>query len=153
MKNNINKKLLEELSYKSRKDGIEKVVAGAVIFFKDNKILLLERLPNEFKGGLVELPSGNIEADESIINGLKREVKEETDLDVLKVEKYVGFFDYFSSSGKKVRQFNFVSSVSFGKVKINPLEHTRFFCVDPLGKEFKLLNISLETKEAIKKSL
>lgn len=152
-KNNIDNKLLEELEVKLKEDGIQKVVAGAVVYSSEEKILLLERTPDEFKGGLVELPSGGVDQGESIIEGLVREVKEETGLDVSEINRYLDSFDYQSSSGKKARQFNFVVSVQSGEVKINPSEHSRFHLVNPTSDELQGLNISEKTREIIRKSV
>jgi 8-oxo-dGTP diphosphatase len=151
--NNIDNKLLEDVDAKLKGDGIQKVVAGAVIFFRDGKILLLERIPEEFKGGLVELPSGGVDLGESIIDGLVREVKEETGLEVTEINRYIGSFDYQSSSGKKTRQLNFAISVQSENVRISPLEHSQFHIVDPNGEDFQALKISEETKRVIHKSL
>jgi len=152
-KNNIDKKLLDELETKLKEDGIQKVVAGAVISFSDGKILLLERTPDEFKGGLVELPSGEVDQGESVIEGLVREVKEETGLDVSKINQYLGSFDYQSSSGKKARQFNFAISVQSEEVKINPSEHSQFHLVNPISDELQGLNISEKTRDVIRKNI
>jgi len=151
-KNNIDSKLLEELDAKLREDEIQKVVAGAVISFTDGKILLLERTPNEFKGGLVELPSGGVDQGETIIDGLVREIKEETGLEVFKINRYIESFDYQSSSGKKARQFNFSVSVRPGEVQINPSEHSRFYIVNPKDDELQKLNISDKTRDVIRES-
>lgn len=56
-----------------------------VIITKDNKILLLQK-----RNGKFELPGGHIEVGESAINGAKREVKEETGLDVMNLKKITG---------------------------------------------------------------
>jgi len=53
-----------------------------VIITKDNKILLLQKT-----NGKYELPGGHIEVGESAIDGAKREVKEETGLDVINLKK------------------------------------------------------------------
>ena len=53
-----------------------------VIITKDNKILLLQK-----KNGKYELPGGHIEVGESAIEGAKREVKEETGLDIINLKK------------------------------------------------------------------
>lgn len=53
-----------------------------VIITKNNKILLLQK-----KNGKYELPGGHIEVGESAINGAKREVKEETGLDVINLKQ------------------------------------------------------------------
>lgn len=153
MPNKIEPSLAGELSRKMKENGIQKVVVGAIIFMRESEVLLLERLPNEFKGSLVELPSGSVDADESIEDALLRETKEETNLDISDIGKYVGHFDYQSSSGKKVRQLNFVVSVYPGEVKVNPAEHTRFLFVNPESQDFQTLNISEETKEAVLSSM
>ncbi|MFZ2310759.1 MAG: NUDIX hydrolase [Patescibacteria group bacterium] len=130
-----------------RKDGIQKIVAGAVIVFENNKILFLERATGEFKEGLIELPSGGINDDETIIQGLIREVKEETGLNVVSVTDYLGYFDYLSKSGRKTRQFNFKVITEPGEIKINPIEHSHFL----ISSDLDILNISEEVKKILKK--
>lgn len=53
-----------------------------VIIIKNNKILLLQK-----RNGKYEIPGGHIEVGESAINGAKREVKEETGLDVINLKQ------------------------------------------------------------------
>jgi len=58
---------------------------GAMAFIeRDGKILIARRHPNHPNGdgGLWEMPSGRLEAGESLERGLLREVREETHLDV-----------------------------------------------------------------------
>ena len=97
----------EKIEIKARQDGIVKRVAGAIITNEVGKILLLQRPLNDFMGGILELPSGNVEAEKTINQGLVREVKEETNLDTKSIGVFINSFDYLSSSGKKSRQFNF----------------------------------------------
>jgi 8-oxo-dGTP diphosphatase len=138
--------LLEQLKNKAQEDDIQKIVAGAVIIL-DNKILLLERANGEFKEGLIELPSGGVNDNETIIQGLIREVKEETGLKVISVTDYLGYFDYLSKSGRKTRQFNFKVITEPGEIKINPIEHSRFL----ISNDFNGLNISEEVKKILTK--
>lgn len=140
-------KLLEQLKNKAREDYIQKIVVGAVIVFETNKILFLERAAGEFKEGLIELPSGGVNNDETIIQGLIREVREETGLDVASVTDYLGCFDYLSKSGHKTRQFNFKVITEPGEIKINPLEHSRFL----ISSDLNGLNISKEVKKILNK--
>lgn len=87
--------LMEE----SKIDHIQKIVVGAIIYH-NNKILILKRNADDFMGGIYELPSGNLEKDESIDCGLKREILEETNLHIKSIDAYLGSFDYLSSSKK-----------------------------------------------------
>ena len=97
----------EKLEKKARIDEIVKLVAGAIILNQENEILFLKRREDDFMGGILELPSGVVEKGEKINEGLEREVKEETNLDIDKLGIFVNTFDYLSSSGKKSRQFTF----------------------------------------------
>lgn len=63
-------------------------------------------------GGIWELPSGKVEPGEPLGQALIREVKEETGLHVIRIDRYLGEFDYQSGSGKKSRQFNFAVNVT-----------------------------------------
>ena len=141
---------IAELKEQADRDGIQKLVAGAIII-RDQKVLLLRRAKGEFMEGLVELPSGAIEADEDIITGLIREITEETSLEVDSVENYIDSFDYLSRSGKKTRQLNF-SVKTTGDIKINPTEHDYFFWADPKGSEIQSTNLSEEVKQSIRKA-
>ena len=103
--------LYELLIRKGKQEGIVKNVVGAIILNEKNKVLIMSRKTDDFMGGIDELPSGNMEKGENIYDALIREVKEETNLDVVNVKSYIGSFDYISGSGKKVRQYNFVLDV------------------------------------------
>ena len=97
----------ENIEIKAKQEEIVKRVAGAIITNVVGKILLLQRPLDDFMGGILELPSGDVEAGEAINQGLVREVKEETNLDTRTIGMFINSFDYLSSSGKKSRQFNF----------------------------------------------
>jgi 8-oxo-dGTP diphosphatase len=103
--------LLEELHAEAERDGVQQLVVGAVVQH-DGKVLLLQRPEDDFMGGIFELPSGKVEAGEALDAALKREVTEESGLDVTAIRDYLGSFDYTSGSGKKSRQFNFAVEVA-----------------------------------------
>ena len=103
--------LYELLIRKGKQEGIVKNVVGAIILNEKNKVLMMSRKTDDFMGGIDELPSGNMEQGENIYDALVREVKEETNLDIVNVKSYIGSFDYISGSGKKSRQYNFVLDV------------------------------------------
>jgi len=113
----------ENLKEKAQRQGVQRFVAGAVII-RQGKFLILKRKQGDFLSGLWELASGKLEENETLIEGLKREVEEETGLKVEKVLKYLSDFDYVSGSGKKTRQFNFLVEVGEGDIKLS--EHEDF---------------------------
>lgn len=98
--------LIEDLTTEAEGDGIQQLVAGAVVEH-DGRILLLRRPGDDFMGGIWELPSGKVEPGESLDRALAREVEEETGLRVTGIGRYLDSFDYRSGSGKHSRQFNF----------------------------------------------
>ena len=100
MQSNIDPTIIQQLLTDSQKDGVQKLVVGAVIY-KDSKFLLLERVLSDSMGGLVELPSGTVESGEGLLTALAREVQEETGFIVTSVLEYLGSFDYTSGSGEK----------------------------------------------------
>ncbi|MEU3283375.1 NUDIX hydrolase [Streptomyces antibioticus] len=102
--------LLGDLLHAADADGITKHVVGAVIPNAEGKVLLLHRVADDYLGGLWELPSGGVDAGETLAEALQREVAEETGLRVTAIGSYLGHFDYLSKSGKKTRQFNFTAT-------------------------------------------
>lgn len=151
IKSNIDNITIQKLLDRALKDGIQKIVAGAVIKY-NNKFLLVERAPCDFLGGLVTLPSGSVGVGENLLQALAREVKEETNLVVTAIIAYLGSFDYSSSSGKKVRQFNFLVETQSGDIKLDLNEHCRYYLLIPSDKEFSKLNISDGTKTILLKA-
>ncbi|HEX5494844.1 MAG TPA: NUDIX domain-containing protein [Mycobacteriales bacterium] len=102
--------LFEQLTSEASDDGVQQLVVGAVIHH-DSRVLLLRRPEDDFMGGIYELPSGKVE-DEAVDDALRREVKEETGLDVVSIRYYLGHFDYMGGGGKRSRQFNFAVDVA-----------------------------------------
>lgn len=124
-----------ELIKAATDDGIERLVVAALLVRK-NKVLLLRRKPEEFMGGMFELPSGKVEQGETLTGALKREVKEETGLTIQTVQDYLGNFDYQSGSGKSTRQFNYSVTVSPGKPVLSLMEHDKYLWISPEKKDF-----------------
>jgi 8-oxo-dGTP diphosphatase len=121
--------LFTQLADEAQREGVPKLIVGAVIS-DGNDVLLLKRPQDDFMGGIYELPSGNVEPGETLDTALRREVKEETGLDVETITSYLGSFDYTSARGKKSRQFNFTTSV----VATEPLrlqEHDAYLWAAP----------------------
>ncbi len=140
--------LINELVDKARGDNIDGLVAGGSII-SNNKILIVKRTDDDFLGGIYELPSGGIEAEESVIEGLKREIFEETNLQV-KIGEFINHFDYKSAAGKTKRQFNFIlTPTDPTKLELSE-EHQNYAWIK--GEEIDNYEITRSVKEVIKKS-
>ncbi|MBJ7534554.1 NUDIX domain-containing protein [Rhodomicrobium vannielii ATCC 17100] len=147
----INAEAIERLRQEGERDGIQKIVVGAIIE-RDGKVLILRRSPKEFLAGLHEIPSGTVEPDEGLLAALSREVHEETGLAVIGVRRYVKAFDYLSGSGRRTRQFNFLVETDDGEIRLNPAEHDEAIWAIPETAEFAALNLSSETRACILRS-
>lgn len=148
MQSDVDQNTLEQLVADSQKDGAQKLVVGAVIQ-RDGKFLLLERVPSDFMGGLVELPSGTVDAGEDLLTALAREVREETGLAVTSVVAYLGSFDYTSGSGKKTRQFNFFVETAPSEIKLDPAQHRAYHLAALSDTVLDVMNISDATKSVL----
>ena len=73
-------------------------IACCLVFDKDNRLLLLRRHTDDLGGGLWALPGGKQEPGEAPISTVVREVKEETGLDLHKVE-YLGLHELIMPHG------------------------------------------------------
>ena len=131
--------LYELLIKKGKQEGIVKNVVGAIILNEKDEVLILSRKTDDFMGGIDDLPSGNMEQVENIYEALVREVKEETNLDVVNVKSYIGSFDYISGSGKKARQYNFVLDVKNTR-NIILTEHDKYnwLAIEEIRKRSKI---------------
>lgn len=153
IKNFVPETVLAELLNQANLDGIQKIVAGAAII-KDGKILLLKRASTEdFLPDLIELPSGGVESGETLIEGLTREVLEETGLNIVSIDKYVDQFDYTSKSGRKNRQFNFLVTTEDAPIILNPDEHQEFIWSTGEKTILDQMNISSHSRKSVENAL
>ncbi len=102
-------------------------ITACAFLHKNGKLFIAKRADTKkFLPGKFELPGGNIEFGEDIIAGLKREFKEELDLDII-----VGnpFYAYTYVSGDKhVIEVDYYAELADPNVeiKLNPEDHSEF---------------------------
>ncbi|KAH7369606.1 NUDIX hydrolase domain-like protein [Rhexocercosporidium sp. MPI-PUGE-AT-0058] len=107
------------------------IASGALIFSPSNKILIIQRAPNDSAPNKWEIPGGGVDTDDAtILHGVAREVFEETGLNVTHIKRLVGSgegFAFMSSRGLRIVKFAFeVEVVSGEEVKLDVKEHQKF---------------------------
>ncbi len=90
-----------------------RTVASAVIPYEGKFVYVKTK-----KDGLWGLPAGKLNPFEEIQSGLVREVKEETNLQVI-AKNFLGVWDFKSSRGNPISNRVFYTRVRRGEIKIN----------------------------------
>jgi len=85
-------------------------VSARAVIISDDKILLIYRIKNGEEYYVT--PGGGVEEGESIREALKREIKEETNLDLVTFEKW------YEETYKGVQMLYFICQVEGSEVKI-----------------------------------
>ena len=106
------------------------VVCVDGVYVKDGKILLLKRAVEPFKG-LWHVVGGHVEENESLKDAVKREFKEETNLDVEVGEIITCRIEQTPDRTKIIVAFKVTSAQ--GEIKLNPenQEYGWFACTPP----------------------
>ncbi|WP_225878216.1 NUDIX domain-containing protein [Spongiactinospora rosea] len=122
---------LQQLVDDADRDGIDKLVVGAVVH-SSGRVLILRRSAGDFMGGIEELPSGGVEPGEGLLQALSRELAEEIGwCRPLTIEPgFVAGFDYTSGSGRAARQLTFAVAAPDRAVTLSG-EHTGHRWIDP----------------------
>ena len=127
--------------------------ARAVIQDKQERILLVQRSDN----GMWVMPAGSIELGESILDCLKREVREETGLEVLAATPIALYseprFAFTNAYGAHFQMFALVFRVDVWsgtlQTETNETSAARFFAFDELPADMP--DVLLETLEDVQK--
>ncbi|MFD0360382.1 NUDIX hydrolase [Nocardia sp. GCM10030253] len=117
------------LREEARRDDISDFVVGVAVF-RDRKLLVVRRVPDDYRGGMYELPGGGVESGETFAECVARELFEETGLRVLSITDFLGGFDYATRTKARVRKYSFVVEVEPGEVALAPGEHDAFAWID-----------------------
>jgi 8-oxo-dGTP diphosphatase len=95
-------------------DGIV-LVASVSIFVNDKVLIIKENKPSAVDKW--NFPSGHIEYGEDILYSARREVKEETGLDI-KLIGTTGVYNFISSTDNQVIKFHFIGEVTGGTLNL-----------------------------------
>lgn len=125
---------------------------GALVLDSSGNMLLC-RSP-KFRGKFV-VPGGHVEVGETFEQALKRELKEETGLDI-KVEKMLGFYEaIYPAEFHEKRHFiffDFLCRLVGGRLKLDGRELTEAVWIEP-KKALKELDIEFYTRKSIEACL
>tara|TARA_Y100000310_G_scaffold105664_2_gene104165 strand:+ start:20993 stop:21400 length:408 start_codon:yes stop_codon:yes gene_type:complete len=98
-------------------------IAVKSFIVKDNNVLLLKRRPNDpHKAGKWDIPGGRLELGEDPFTGIKRETKEETDLDI-DIHMPLDIHHFTRDDGQKITMLIFLCNPTTENIKISE-EHT-----------------------------
>ncbi len=106
-----------------KKDTNNKILA--IIYSDKSKFLLLRTNPKTMKINEWYVVTGGVKGDESFKEAVKREVEEETKLDILKIKSTGLLFDYEwpKGSGTMKHEKVFLVKVKYTEPKITAWEH------------------------------
>lgn len=106
------------------------VVVTGIVKFKD-KILLLKRNPKmEMHPAKWSFPGGKVVSGETLFETLRREIKEETSLEIRNTKKYISDYTFIRPNGKNTIGFCFLVNSNSEKVRLSK-EFTDFVWISP----------------------
>jgi 8-oxo-dGTP diphosphatase len=117
------------------------VVAVKSIIVHNRKVLIAKRTTEDKYGaGIWEVIGGKLEFGEDLVDGLKREIMEETGLEV-EVKELLYASTFQTDEHRQVVILNYLSNTDSEQVKLSS-EHTEYLCAGQntmqrlLGKRF-----------------
>ena len=127
------------------------VLAVGAFIIKNDKLLIVKKSPYEnIDAGLWTIPGGKIEKDEPIVNGLKREIKEEVNLEISDYQ-WLGE-DVFESNGFWFHAQHFLCQTKNNDVKLEKkLTAFHWLSKDEIENFTFPKNIKKRIKEIFKK--
>ncbi|WP_227997778.1 NUDIX hydrolase [Nocardia australiensis] len=136
-----------QLRAEARHDDITDFVVGVAVY-RDHKLLVVRRVPDDYHGGMYELPGGGVESGETFAECVVRELFEETGLRVRRITDFLGGFDYATRSKARVRKYGFVAEAEPGEVALAPGEHDAFAWISADGLDE--LPMAPDMREAVR---
>jgi|TARA_Y100000310_G_scaffold82857_1_gene79466 8-oxo-dGTP diphosphatase len=106
------------------------VIITAIVLNEDNKFLLVKRKENqEIHPGKWLLPGGKLEEDESLFQALKREIKEETNLEIEDYNKYINDYIFERPNKDLTLGMTFLVKATNDNVSLNKREYDDFIWI------------------------
>lgn len=116
------------LRNEARARGVERL-AVSIVLHTPQGILLLRRAAHDRFGGTYDLPGGGVQPTETLLKTARRELMEETGLELSGVEHLHCGFDCCDSAGRALRYFFAhvrLPHTPHAHIRMNPAEHDHF---------------------------
>lgn len=137
----------QSLAVEAHAQGVEKLVAGAVIHDRGRVLVVTRSAEDDFLPGIDELPSGSVDAGETLLEGLNRELHEEVGLSADRVDAgFLATFDYTTGSGRLARQFTVSVPLTGREIRLSE-EHSSHLWVEP--DDLDGMSLTPETKSVV----
>lgn len=141
-----NEEELNEIYLEDKKDKIDAVVICA-LHKKQNKLVIIKQFRVPINDYIYELPAGLVDNDEDIESTVRRELKEETGLNLLEINKLTSKEKVYLSPGMTDESVAFVYCTCDGEISNEFLEDDEEIEAI-LVSQIEAMNI-LESKETI----
>lgn len=114
-----------------------RISAKSFIIDGDDRVLVLKRSDSDVhKAGIWEIPGGRLDLGENPFEGLKRETKEETGLDI-EVFEPLAIKHFTREDNQVITMIVFLCKALKGKIKLSK-EHTEYEWIDVRNAKKKL---------------
>ena len=129
MQNKITNQFLSGLLKKCHEE--KKIACVDLLIGNDNgEIIAQKRAANrKLFPGCWEVPGGHVEDGEGFVDTIKRELKEELNMDFVKLIDFVDSFDW-ESNGKKYRNFQFLGIANGTPILTEPEKTTELLWIN-----------------------
>lgn len=129
-----NKDEIEDIYFNNKEDSIDAVVI-IPIHKEENKIVLIRQFRVPINSYVIELPAGLVDGNEGYEEAVRRELKEETGLDLLYIDKEASIEKSYISPGMTDESVALIKCYCTGKASIENLEEDEDLEVILLDKE------------------
>ena len=129
-----NKQEIDDKFFQGKKDKIDAVVI-IPRHIEENKLVIIKQFRVPLNDFVIELPAGLIDGNETFEEAVKRELKEETGLDLVNIDYNKTIEKTYASVGMTDESFALVSCNCKGKVSLENLEADEEIEVKLITKE------------------
>lgn len=137
----------ESLATEARAQGVDKIVVGAVVHENGRVLVVTRSHADDFLPGIDELPSGGVDAGESLADGLNRELQEEIGFPADCMDDgFLATFDYLTGSGRTARQFTVSVPCQGREVRLSE-EHSEYRWV--AATELEAVSLTPKTRSVV----